>query len=395
MEFTLSKHETNNLYLMYFFMMALSVQSQTLSLAKQIGGASDDASFSIAIDAAGNQYITGYFSGTTDFDPGPGTYNITSTAYHDSYLSKINSSGNFVWAKAFGGCNEGTGNSLATDASGNVYITGHFTYIADFDPGPSTTNLNAAGSTDVYINKISPSGDFVWAKQLGGPYADYCYSIAVDASGNIYGTGHFNGFADFDPGPGTSYFNSVGAADIFVYKLSQTVTVLPLKWLSFTIEKQGNNTLLIWSAANQQNTKDFIIQHSSDGAVWNNIGLIAAAGNSNTVKDYRYVHTSPLNGINYYRILQTDIAGRSSFSNLKSIKFSTESLPFVVLKNPGTNGIIQVQVNKPITLSLYDYDSNLLWQKKVSAGTEPINVSGFAKGVYLLKTNAQSEKVLV
>ena len=80
---------------------------------------------------------------------------------------------------------------MAVDSSGNVYTTGYFAGTADFDPGAGTTNLTANGSSDVFVSKLDSSGDLVWAKSFGDTSVDYCYSVAVDSSGNVYTTGTF------------------------------------------------------------------------------------------------------------------------------------------------------------------------------------------------------------
>jgi hypothetical protein len=112
------------------------------------------------------------------------------------------------------------GLSIAVDATGNVYTTGYFEGTADFDPGAGTTNLISAGNLDYFVSKLDPSGNFLWAKSIGGSSNEVGYSIAVDSSGNVYTTGYFAGTADFDPGAGTSNLTSVGGNDVFVLKLS-------------------------------------------------------------------------------------------------------------------------------------------------------------------------------
>jgi hypothetical protein len=180
--------------------------------------------YGIAVDNSGNVYTTGGFKGTTDFDPGAGTFNMTAGGLTDGFVCKLNSSGDFVWAKILGGCQiDDNANYITLDAAGNVYTTGTFQYIADFDPGAGVYELHAAGSTDVFISKLTSSGSFVWARKLGGTNPDNSYSIAVDAAVNIYSTGVFQGIADLDPGTATYYVTSAGLNDIYLVKLTQTV----------------------------------------------------------------------------------------------------------------------------------------------------------------------------
>jgi hypothetical protein len=173
----------------------------------------------IALDKAGNVYTTGFFTLTADFDPGPGTFNLTSAGDQDIFVSKLDSGGNFVWAKGFGGTGRDDGLGITLDGAGNVYTTGSFQNTADFDPGPGTFDLTSAGSDDVFVSKLDNSGNFVWAKDLGGSDADSGSGIATFGPGNVYTTGEFQGTADFDPGPGTFNLTSAGMQDVFLSKL--------------------------------------------------------------------------------------------------------------------------------------------------------------------------------
>lgn len=89
----------------------------------------------------------------------------------------------------------------------------------DFDPGAAIANYTSAGGTDIFIHKLDTSGNFVWVKTIGDTSWDYGSSITVDASGNIYTNGHYQGIVDFDPGTGTNYLNSTESRALFVQKL--------------------------------------------------------------------------------------------------------------------------------------------------------------------------------
>ena len=200
-------------------LVSIGVNAQTFEWAKSFGSSLADYGLSIALDASGNVYTTGYFQGTADFDPGAGTANRTSSGGRDIWVQKLDASGNFIWARSFGGSSDDIGRSITVDASGNVYTTGYFQGTADFDPGAGTANITSAGNEDIFIQKLDASGNFLWAKSFGGSLADYGLSIAVDAAGNVYTTGYFQGTADFDPGAGTANHSSAGNEDIFVQKL--------------------------------------------------------------------------------------------------------------------------------------------------------------------------------
>ena len=170
---------------------------------------------------------------------------------------------------------------------------------------------------------------------------------------------------------------------------------LPLAWLSFTATKQNQTALLKWATTQEQNTRNFTVQHSANGINWTGIGILQAAGNSNITSNYSYIHRSPVTGINYYRILQTDMDNRNSYSAIKTLKFTTNDEPFIIIGNPVTNDVLNVQVNMATDLALYTADGKLLWQENVNAGTKTIDISRYAKGTYLLKANNTAQKVVI
>lgn len=180
---------------------------------------------SIKLDNADNVYITGQFFSTVDFDPGPGVYNLTTGSTDlESFVVKLDSAGNFLWARQFKGSgnNFNTGISLDVDIAGNTIVTGFFNQTVDFDPGAGVYNMTALSSPgDMYIVKLNAAGNLVWAKQVGGTGSVYCVSMGIDGSGNILLTGNFQGTADFDPGPGVNNITSVlSNGDIFICKLT-------------------------------------------------------------------------------------------------------------------------------------------------------------------------------
>ena len=187
--------------------------------AKFFGSTKNDQSNSIIVDAAGNVYTTGFFAETVDFDPGAGSTNLTSAGDLDVFVQKMDSDGNFLWAKSFGGEGWDDGQSINVDALGNVYTTGYFLETVDFDPGAGTTNLTSAGDYDIFLHKMDADGNFLWANSFGGTVGDFASAISVDGSGNVYILGNFQGTVDFDPGAGTASLTSAGGFDAFVQKI--------------------------------------------------------------------------------------------------------------------------------------------------------------------------------
>ena len=144
----------------------------------------DDIGKAIATDAAGNVYTYGHVDGSTDFDPGSGTSNMSGSGI---FVQKLNNQGSFVWAAKFPGSNQQGGMAVADN--GDVYITGTFSGTQDFDPGSGTFNLTAEGASDPFVVKLNALGDFQWGVKAGGSGEDFGWGIDVDAAGNAYGVG--------------------------------------------------------------------------------------------------------------------------------------------------------------------------------------------------------------
>ncbi len=203
-----------------FLLFIINSSAQGLDWVKSIGGNSDDQGTSIAVDGSGNVYTTGYFSGTSDFDPSAGTFSLSSSGTTDIFISKVNSLGNLIWAKKIGGAGDDIGTSLSLDGSGNIYVTGYFNSTVDFDPNAGINNLTSSGSDDIFITKLDANGNLVWVKKLGSSNTDRALSITLDASNNLYLTGMFSNTVDFDPNAGIVNLSSAGQFDVFVLKLS-------------------------------------------------------------------------------------------------------------------------------------------------------------------------------
>ncbi|MEK6749239.1 MAG: putative Ig domain-containing protein [Pseudomonadota bacterium] len=122
----------------------------------------------IAVDSIGNVFITGYFVGTQDFNPGVGVDSRTSTSYtYDAFVTKVGAQGNYLWTRTFGGTGSEFALGIALDASDNLYLAGQFSGTADFDPNVGVSNLTAAGYTDAYLAKWDSNGNLLWARNMG------------------------------------------------------------------------------------------------------------------------------------------------------------------------------------------------------------------------------------
>lgn len=220
-----------------------NAQNLAFQWAKSISGSGPEVGYGVTLDASGNVYSAGSFSGTTDFDPGVATVTVTTAGTEDIYISKLDASGNFVWAKTIGASGSDVARSITSDAAGNIYVTGYFAGTVDFDPGAAVYNLTSTGGLDIFVLKLSSAGTFVSAFSVGGASGtDVARSISVDGSNNIYITGYYFGTADFDPGVGTTTLSASAGFDIHVCKYTSAgVLVFAKSMGGATITEMGTS----------------------------------------------------------------------------------------------------------------------------------------------------------
>ena len=197
--------------------------------AKQAGGTGGDLGSDLAVDASGHSYVVGQFEGTATFGAGETQETtVTSTGANDVFVAHYDTNGMLVWASKAGGANGDLGLTLAVDALGRSYIAGQFEEAATFGSGETNeTELTTTGARDIFIAQYDPEGMLVWAKQAGGPdgtraLGDLVSGLALDAGGNVYVAGQFEGAATFGLGEAQeTTLSGRGASDVFVAKYGE------------------------------------------------------------------------------------------------------------------------------------------------------------------------------
>ena len=338
--------------------------SGTVQWAGSAGGSKSESGSSIATDVLGNVYVTGTFNSPSITFFGTTSHKITLTntgKLGDMFIVKYDANGIVQWARNAKGSDEDEGVGIATDVSGNVYVTGTFN-------SPSitfgTTTLTNKGSYDMYIVKYDKDGNVKWAKNAGGSGDDYGNSIATDGSGNVYVTGRFSS-SSITFGKTILYNAGTSSLDMFVVKYDASGNVLWAKsaggsnsdldgcvaigasgdvyvtgsFSSPSIAFGNNITLTNADNSGYVNMVDmFIVKYGTDGnAVW----AKNAGGRSN---GWGIATTHDSEG-------SENVFVTGAF-NSSSITFGTTTLT-----NSGSSDIFIVK---------YDASSNVLWAK--SAG---------------------------
>ena len=299
-----------------------------------------------------------------------------------------------------------SGSDLTIKAGTLFYVSG-----LSLTPSADYTLSNTA-LTQATVPTIAPTNSNInRVYQFSGIIAPFTGSIQInyqDAELNsilepslvlsTYSGTAWNAYATNNTRDGvnnTVITTSLSAIAINELTLSNGNIVLPLIWQSFTVSKQNNSAVLMWTTAQERNTQTFIVQQSIDGVNWNDLSSMPASGTKNTPSFYSYTHNKPSNGINYYRILQLDSDGKYTYSDIRSANFSIEEAPFIVLGNLISNGNVAVQVNVPTGISLFSVDGKLLFKKRLNVGLQNIDVSTYAKATYLLKAEGTFQKIVI
>jgi len=333
-------------YLGEIFLVKYSTSGNVL-WAKSAGGPNSDEGTSIALDALGNLYMTGYFeSPAITF----GTFTLTNSKYFAMFLVKYDTSGNVQWAKSGIGENQDWGRSVALDAIGNAYVTGNF-QSPTLTFGSYTLTNNGLG--DVFLVKYDASGNVLWAKSAGGTTDDLGLSVATDAMSNAYVTGNFNSpTITFD-----SYiFTNSGDRDLFLAKY----------------DASGN---VLWAK-------------SAGGWGWDEGNSVAVdvCGNSYVTGDFQSP-TITFGTITLTNAGYVDILFAKAESGSSGINENQNSISVSVYPNPVAEKIklIMPDGETIYNIKIVNVEGEELRQQEVNGSNPTIDVSTLPNGMYILR----------
>jgi hypothetical protein len=229
------------------FVTKLNATGSVLVYSTYLGGSLDDGGNRIAVDGAGNAYVTGD-TNSEDFPTTAGAFDNTLDDGRDAFVTKLNATGSaLVYSSYFGGSDSDSGHGIAVDSTGNAYVSGT-TSSGDFpttaDSFDTTFNDGASTAPDGFVVKLNPGSSGavsrVYSTYLGGSAAEDASAIAVDSAGNAYVTGDTTSF-DFPITTGAFATMGAGDRDAFVSKLNAAGSFLSYStFLGGENEELGN-----------------------------------------------------------------------------------------------------------------------------------------------------------
>lgn len=170
--------------------------------------------------------------------------------------------------------------------------------------------------------------------------------------------------------------------------------VLPLSWKSFTATRRGSSSILSWITDNERQTDGFMVQHSTDASNWTNLGELPSAGTPGE-HTYNFTHSTPAPGMNYYRLEQRDLDGRSTYSSVVQVQFAPKVQSFIVRGNPVLDGLIRIECLQPQRIRLISSTGIVVAERDLTQGLQTLPVNGLAPGMYILSAGEQREQVII
>lgn len=262
------------------------------------GNSGANSANDLVVNKNGHVFSTGSFVLKTDFNPSQNAtdtffLNGSSSLYYSNiFVSRLNANGQHVWTKEIKGNSQNKGKSIAMDHNGNLYITGEYNGVTDFDPNTGVTSLVNSGC---FVLKLDSVGNFIWVKEFKGSFSGSVSgnSVEVDKLGNVIIGGEFTDVVDFNPGSAVVNLTcSLSDKDGFICKLDNNGNFMWVKHITSTAEdlvlsnvcdNQNNvyscgiysgivdfNTGVGTETITTQGQKDlFIIKHDANGNyVW-------------------------------------------------------------------------------------------------------------------------------
>jgi hypothetical protein len=212
-------------------------------------------------DAAGNLYVTGYFSGTATF----GATTLNASSSNASYVAKLDPNGNFLWADQFGGLGTGGFLGIAVDGGGNVYLTGSFAGTQSF--GSTTLTSTSASVTAGYICKVDGNGNFLWADRVAsGTSGNQGLRVAVDGSGDAY----FSWHAYPDPSHGDlAYLSKLDPSGRFLWTQQMLTSASGVYQIGGLVLDAGGNAYVSGEGNAQPTNQGWVVKYDPNGtALW-------------------------------------------------------------------------------------------------------------------------------
>lgn len=221
--------------------------SGVVTWATRIIGGGEETGYEIAVDTSGNVFVTGTYNTTLQLvnaDLGNGPSIATSTGTIDTFVAKYNTSGTGVWVTRISSASADVVAGIATDTSGNIFVTGYYgALLTAYGTDATTKTLAVPDGNDIFIVKYTPTGVVSWATRISstGVGTDFGFAVATDVAGNVIVTGAYGAQATvYGTDATTNTLPFTGVQDCFLVKYSPTGVVSWATRIASTGSDRGN-----------------------------------------------------------------------------------------------------------------------------------------------------------
>jgi uncharacterized delta-60 repeat protein len=352
------------------------------------GAGSTDLGFKLALQPDGKILMTGMSKAVSASNTDIATIRLTTAGGLDGLFNPtgaiVGRTGGFTAAgiaifnnHSVSNTDEGA-RTIALQSNGKILVGG------DSDGSTSSfafllLRYNSDGTLDNSFDGSSNGNGVIAYDFTGVP--DYGYDIVL-YSNRIYFTG--------------STGNN-GTRNFLLAAIQNDGSPLPLVLSQFYAQKQTSKVVLQWQTTSEEDVKQFVIERSNDGKTYKAIGTVAAAGNSNTKRNYSYADGSPfMNTNNYYRLLIQDIDGNYKYSKILIVKFDGQLSTNMQIFPSNVKDMLQVQLpnglNGNVSLQIIDMSGRVIKKNTLASDgnalSTTMDVSTLVNGVYILKAQA-------
>lgn len=354
-----------------FFVNNYNAANGNTLLSFTAGGSLLDYAKDVEVDANGNFYVYGVYQQQIELDTNLGGASILIGAgITNGFLAKYNPSGGLLWSINIDGDGTHFPGALKLDAAGNSYVA--FSFSNDIFPNPTNLALSyiSAGGSDICVAKYDITGNFVWAKHIGGTADDMIEDVYIHNNGNISSVGYFNATVDFDPNAGVQNYTATNGSAGFLWRLDNLGNFLSTNILEGT--SAGSN--VIARTLDIDINDNFYIAGS-----FNNDMNLNPSGGSNLATS-----STPSAGF------MISIDASRNYRWGKTINFNATNDKIACLKTAGTRFYITgnfgqtvdmdpsaatanlITNNTDVFLAAYDINGNYIWAKQTHSSNQAL-----------------------
>ena len=337
--------------------------------ARHYGSSDFEAALSMKVMDNGDQYITGFYNGTVDFDPEAGVFPMTASFSNNAgFLLKLDSAGHFQLARNIVSTGNVISYDIDVDSSGNCYLAGNFAGTIDLDPGAGTANYSSV-QYNGFVLKLNSSADFVWGKVIESAEAVIPYSVDVNEYGYVMTSGYMETNTDFNPDPVDVFELAISSGNA----MGAFISILDDNGDFINALEFGGCNIADYHGAYTDSNNNIYISGGFETSV--DINPNDQITETITAMDFRDDYL--------FKLLP-------AFASLPVVKTGLELSLF---PNPATDVIVLNTDGEFLgdAFEVFDQTGRALMKGTVSSEYTYLDVSGLSKGLYVLSFNGKKD----